>query len=256
MKKRYAIITDIHGNLEALNAVLDDIKTKDIDEIFCLGDIINLGTNSKECVDRLIEENVKSALGNHELYLLRGTEIDPRIEESDKEHFEWVKKSLTDKEINYIKGLPLYYELTVDYDGKAEPYKIVLCHYLINDEKKKNPFESNHLKDDVNLWIKYNADRIEYVIGHLHKSFNENEVDGISEDYIEAIDELTNIDIVDSLGCSYDDYASYLIIDISKGISYKREKVKYDRDTFIDKMMNTDIPDKKYIMKTFYGVDI
>ena len=46
MKKRYAIITDIHGNLEGLNAILDDIKTKDIDDIFCLGDTIDIGPNS------------------------------------------------------------------------------------------------------------------------------------------------------------------------------------------------------------------
>ena len=87
MKKRYAIITDIHGNIEGLNAILDDIKTKDVDDTFCLGDVIDLGTNSKECVDKLLELNIKTTLGNHELYLLRGTDIDSSIVGEEKEHY-------------------------------------------------------------------------------------------------------------------------------------------------------------------------
>ena len=146
MKKRYAIITDIHGNIEGLNAVLDDIKTKDVDDIFCLGDIIDIGPNSKECVDKLIEQNIKTILGNHELYLLRGTDIEPTIVGEEKEHYKWVKESLTDKEINFIKSCPLYYEIKIDYDEKISNKKIVLCHYLIKDEKLNQPFEENHLK--------------------------------------------------------------------------------------------------------------
>ncbi len=59
MKKRIALISDIHGNLEALESILEDIKTKNIDEIICLGDTIAIGPNSKECIDLLIENNVK-----------------------------------------------------------------------------------------------------------------------------------------------------------------------------------------------------
>lgn len=47
MKKRFAIITDIHGNIEGLNAILKDIENKKIDEIICLGDTIDIGPNSK-----------------------------------------------------------------------------------------------------------------------------------------------------------------------------------------------------------------
>ena len=59
MKKLVAIITDIHGNLEALEAILKDIKTQEIDEVICLGDTIGIGPNSKECIDLLMENNVK-----------------------------------------------------------------------------------------------------------------------------------------------------------------------------------------------------
>ena len=50
MKKRFAIITDIHGNIEGLNAILKDIENKKIDEIICLGDTIDIGPNSKEYI--------------------------------------------------------------------------------------------------------------------------------------------------------------------------------------------------------------
>ena len=53
MMKRLAIITDIHGNIEGLNAILKDIENKNIDEIICLGDTIDIGPNSKECIDKL-----------------------------------------------------------------------------------------------------------------------------------------------------------------------------------------------------------
>ena len=108
MIKKIAIITDVHGNLEALTSVLEDIKKNNFDEIICLGDSIDIGPNSKECIDLLIENNVKSVLGNHEIYLLRGTNFESSIVGEEKEHYDWVKESLTEKEINYIKNCPLY----------------------------------------------------------------------------------------------------------------------------------------------------
>lgn len=256
MKKRYAIISDIHGNIEGLNAILDDIKTKDVEDVFCLGDVIGLGTNSKECIDKILELNIKTILGNHELYLLRGTDIEPSIVGEEKEHHKWVKDSLTDKEIDFIKTFPLYYEINIDYNERIPSKKILLCHYLIKDEKLSQPFEENYLKKDINLWIKYNIPNIIYVIGHIHESFNINEVDGISGDYIEKIDELTNIEVVDSAGCTHDEYVSYMILEIAKSIKFERVKVKFDRASFIDKLNKTNFPDKKNIMKYFYGIDI
>lgn len=255
MKKRYAVITDIHGNIEALNEILKDIKDKNVDDIFCLGDIIDIGPNSKECINKLIECNVKSILGNHELYLIKGIEIEPSMSEEEKEHYNWVKKTLTHKEINYIKELPLFYEINVDYDGKINNKKIILCHYLIQDKNLDQPFEKSNLKNEVDLWIKYNDKNTLYIIGHLHKSFDPNEVDGIKFDYIEEIQELPNIEIVDSAGCSYDEYVTYLLIEIGKGIKLEKIKVKYDRQTFIKKIIDTDFPGKKNILKQFYGVE-
>lgn len=254
MKKRYAIIADIHGNVEGLKAVLNDIKSKEIDEIFCLGDTIDIGPNSKECIDILIENNIKTILGNHELYLLRGTDIDPSITKEEINHYKWVKESLTDKEIDFIKKCPLYYEININYGDTNK--KIVLCHYLIKDEKQVQPFEEKNLKKDIELWIKYSNPNIIYIIGHLHQSFDVNEVKGISGDYIIQTGELTNIEVADSAGCSDDEYVSYIILEIGSSIKIKRIKVKYNRDNLVNKLKNTDFPCKKKIMKYFYGIEI
>ena len=70
---RRALISDIHGNLEALEVVLDDIKSQGITEVFCLGDIIGYGPNPRECIDRVMETCKITLLGNHD----QGAMFDP-----------------------------------------------------------------------------------------------------------------------------------------------------------------------------------
>ena len=67
-----AIISDVHGNLEALTAVLADIAEQTAEQIYCLGDIVGYGPNPRECVDQAMEFNV-CVLGNHD----QGALFDP-----------------------------------------------------------------------------------------------------------------------------------------------------------------------------------
>jgi predicted phosphodiesterase len=67
-----AIISDIHGNLEALQAVLADIAQQGIEDIYCLGDIIGYGPNPRECID-LVQRCRVVLLGNHD----QGALFDP-----------------------------------------------------------------------------------------------------------------------------------------------------------------------------------
>ncbi|MBW8885968.1 MAG: metallophosphoesterase family protein, partial [Planctomycetia bacterium] len=60
-----AIVSDIHGNLEALEAVLGDIAQQSVDSIYCLGDIVGYGPNPRECIDRVLSFD-QSILGNHD----------------------------------------------------------------------------------------------------------------------------------------------------------------------------------------------
>ncbi len=62
----FAVISDIHSNLEALTAVLADIKKRGIKTIYCLGDVIGYGPNPKECLDLVIEKTQWCVMGNHD----------------------------------------------------------------------------------------------------------------------------------------------------------------------------------------------
>ena len=67
-----AIISDIHSNLEALQAVLDDIAKQNVQEIYCLGDVVGYGPNPRECIDLVMKCKVV-LLGNHD----QGAMFDP-----------------------------------------------------------------------------------------------------------------------------------------------------------------------------------
>lgn len=61
-----ALISDVHANLEALTAVLEDIRGQGITEIYCLGDIVGYGPNPCECLDEVIKSSRVTILGNHD----------------------------------------------------------------------------------------------------------------------------------------------------------------------------------------------
>ena len=66
----FALISDIHSNIEALSTVLDDIEKKGIKKVFCLGDILGYGPNPKECLDMIIDRCELCVLGNHDYAVL------------------------------------------------------------------------------------------------------------------------------------------------------------------------------------------
>ena len=68
-----AIISDVHGNLEALRAVLEDIDRQQVDAIYCLGDVVGYGPNPCECVNLIRERCSMVLLGNHD----QGALFDP-----------------------------------------------------------------------------------------------------------------------------------------------------------------------------------
>ena len=70
---RLALVSDIHANLEALEAVLADIEGQHVEEIFCLGDVIGYGPNPRECIDLVQERCSLCLLGNHD----QGAIFDP-----------------------------------------------------------------------------------------------------------------------------------------------------------------------------------
>ncbi len=72
---RQAIISDIHGNIEALEAVLADIATQNVQEIVCLGDIVGYGPDPIPCVDHIRERCPWTVCGNHDAALFMSVPI-------------------------------------------------------------------------------------------------------------------------------------------------------------------------------------
>jgi diadenosine tetraphosphatase ApaH/serine/threonine PP2A family protein phosphatase len=67
---RVAVVSDIHANLHALDAVLDDVAAEEPDEIWCLGDVVGYGASPNECCERVRERAALVLAGNHDLGVL------------------------------------------------------------------------------------------------------------------------------------------------------------------------------------------
>ena len=66
----FAIISDIHSNLEALTTVLEDIESRQITDIVCLGDIVGYGPDPEPCIDLVMHHCRFAISGNHDYAVL------------------------------------------------------------------------------------------------------------------------------------------------------------------------------------------
>jgi diadenosine tetraphosphatase ApaH/serine/threonine PP2A family protein phosphatase len=72
---RVAVISDIHGNLHALETVLRDVDGEGVDEVWCLGDVVGYGARPNECCDLVRERSAVALCGNHDLAVLGTIDI-------------------------------------------------------------------------------------------------------------------------------------------------------------------------------------
>jgi len=115
---RYLIVSDIHGNLAALQAVLADAPA--FDEVWCLGDLVGYGPNPNECVDRIQDFEHVSLAGNHDWAVLgkldlRTFNTDARIANG------WTQSELKPSTRDYLVGLPTHKEQEGFYLAHASP---------------------------------------------------------------------------------------------------------------------------------------
>jgi diadenosine tetraphosphatase ApaH/serine/threonine PP2A family protein phosphatase len=88
---RFAIISDIHSNAEALAAVLADIEGRGIDRIFCLGDVVGYGPDPESCVDTIRARTEFCLLGNHDKALFFGAD---RFNPYARAAIDWTRERL------------------------------------------------------------------------------------------------------------------------------------------------------------------
>lgn len=155
---RYAVISDVHANIEALEAVMKDIRKKKIEEIFFLGDAVGYGPNPNECLE-LLQDTCKVLLGgNHDWAAVGLTEID-YFNEYAAAAIRWTREVLTEKNKSLIETFPII------KDMKKE--KVLLVH-----STPKEPEAWHYL---LTLWdaeINFHYfDRRVCILGHSHIPF-------------------------------------------------------------------------------------
>ena len=237
----FAIISDIHGNLEALEAVLADIDAREIERIVCLGDVIGYGASPKQCVDIVMERCEFCLCGNHDHAVF----YEPfNFNLGAEQAAYWTRqvledepnKAVRDKRWQFLGSLPV----RVEYEG-----------YLFVHGSPRRPINEYLFADDVYSnpnKLMANFERLQHVacfVGHTH-------VPGVFVDdpYFESPDELAEPNVyeiadddkviinIGSVGQPRDRnaHAAYGIIDNDR-VEFVR--LEYDIDKAVQKILDT-----------------
>lgn len=222
---KIAIISDIHGNIPALDAVLRDIKSRNIERVFCLGDLAGKGPSSAEAVDMIRKHCDVVIKGNWDYF----------ITEQNSEMLFWHQSKLGEERLNFIKGLPLYIEFYMS--GKL----VRLCHASPND-----------LFHRVHLFTK-NEERIKLFMPT--ETLNEDaDVVGYGDIHGAYIDSLRGKIIfnVGSVGNPLDiPQASYAVLEGKYGAkehspyTISLTRVPYNIELAVNHALESDMPDKQ-----------
>jgi len=167
----FAVISDIHANLEALNTVLEDIDRRGIDTIYCLGDVVGYGPDPRECLDIIIARTKWCVMGNHDY----GVFYEPtNFNYAAEEACFWTRQVLeseqdgdaVDRRWNFLGELPMRRTLksklgrtavTIDF-VHASPRKPI-NEYIFPDDVYTNPVK-----------VRVLFERVKHVcfVGHTH----------------------------------------------------------------------------------------
>lgn len=128
---RYGIFSDVHSNLEALEAVLDAFKKEKIDKLLCIGDVVGYASNPRECIKEIEAIAAVTVAGNHDwasVDLFAADYFNPVALQA----IDWTRKNLGAREHSFLESLKLVYKNN----------DLTLVHGTLND-----PQEFNYLTD-------------------------------------------------------------------------------------------------------------
>ncbi len=243
---RYAIIADIHANLAAFTAVLDDIKRGGgVEEVWCLGDVVGYGPDPHQCLELLCHYNHVCVAGNHDwaaIGKLDTSDFNPDAAAACR----WTAQQLSPEDIHYLESLPPVVhrdDFTLVHGSPREP----IWEYLVSINSAKENF--GYFQSQFCL------------VGHSHVPliFECSETGTCSLSQFPADAALTlaeNRLIINPGGVGQprdgDPRASYAIYDSeAKSISYYR--IPYDIGVTQAKMMDYELP-LRLVRRLSYGV--
>lgn len=108
--RRVGIFSDIHGNVQALRRVLQELDALSADFIVCCGDVVGYGANPNECIDVLRERKIPTIAGNHDHAALTKIDI-TYFNEVAKRAITWTRETLTPENEQFLRELPMYLNL-------------------------------------------------------------------------------------------------------------------------------------------------
>ena len=242
---RIGVISDLHSNPDALQAVFNKFDELGVKKLLLLGDIIGIGHRSEDCVQLLMTRRnqlLGAVYGNHEGYLLielpkyahKGIKdpIDPEV----LRHFIWNHAQLSESSIDFLKTLAK--EQTIETDG----VKIFITHYpQEEDGHYRRYIAMPNFAECEELFAGHDADV--YLFGHTH---NLMEIHENGKHFINP----------GCVGCPIaTGSASAGILDINNGeISYQRIDAYYDIDKVIHEMeqLIPEYPAARHMIEEFY----
>lgn len=105
MDKRYAILGDIHANLEALNAVVEDARSQSVTNFLCVGDVVGYNSNPRECIAAVRDLDCVTVCGNHDHYCSYDERLDD-FQPMAAMVVEWTRRQLRDEDVEWLHNLP------------------------------------------------------------------------------------------------------------------------------------------------------
>ena len=125
---KLALISDIHANLAALEAVLHHLDQQAPDAIYCLGDLVGYGPQPNEVIDIIRARNIPCVEGNHDAGVSGRMPLD-HFREPNRSVIDWTRKNLTPENLAFLKSLPL--TLSPELHSSGIPHlasRILLVH--------------------------------------------------------------------------------------------------------------------------------
>jgi predicted phosphodiesterase len=171
----FAILSDIHSNIEALSVVLADIEKRGIKTIYCLGDVVGYGPNPKECLDLIIEKTEWCVLGNHDYGVFyEPTNFNYGAEQASfwtREVLETEQNRLkSDKRWGFLGNLPMRQSLELEIEIEIFTNKVTMDFVHASPRRPVNEYI---FPDDVYTnpaKVRMLFERIKHIcfVGHTH----------------------------------------------------------------------------------------
>ena len=139
-KRRIGVFSDIHGNLQALQAVIGTLDDHGVDELFCCGDVVGYGGNPNECCELLRRRKVPTIAGNHDHAALLRTNIS-FFNDIARAAVLWTRDELTEENRDYLSSLPLAHASDDFFFVHASPAAPAEWNYILTLGEAREAFQ-------------------------------------------------------------------------------------------------------------------